>query len=188
MLRYPNRPPPEISDLYMNVYFLGDIKAYNSMFSLMSFGANIYDNLNNGRGPYVFKIFSQICHWIGSLCPKDTNGPRFLQLYIFDTENEVSNRLKAFDCLKKMEPDDVIVQLLMEFLTTHNEYVQTFKTDKEIVDAMNLDSYVVRLYSDVSDRRYGVSAHGSLGCIVTGDDTGYAKYSIIVHSKSGRPQ
>nr|GEW10743.1 helitron helicase-like domain-containing protein [Tanacetum cinerariifolium] len=49
-------------------HFLENIKAYNHMFSMTSLGAQIDESINNGRGPYVFKISGQLYHWIGSLC------------------------------------------------------------------------------------------------------------------------
>lgn len=65
------------------------------MFSMTSFGANVDENVNDNLGPYVFKVSGQISHKIGSLSPDPSKGPRFLQLYLFDTENEVENRFKA---------------------------------------------------------------------------------------------
>ncbi|GKF31160.1 hypothetical protein Tco_0100958, partial [Tanacetum coccineum] len=52
-------------------HFLENIRAYNQMFSMTSLGANVDESINNGRGPYVFKISGQLYHWIGSLCPAD---------------------------------------------------------------------------------------------------------------------
>lgn len=75
----------------------------------------------------------------------------------------------------------------MQSLTTHNEYVRTFKTTKEIETIMNVDSYSVRLHSDVPDHRYGLPTPISLGCIVTGDETNCSTYDIIVYLKLGKP-
>lgn len=47
------------------------------------------------------------------MCPQDVQGPRFLQLYIFDTDSEVHNRMHVFDSHKKKDLDSGIVQLLM---------------------------------------------------------------------------
>ncbi|CAI9285361.1 unnamed protein product [Lactuca saligna] len=92
VLPYPSAFPPEYISLFGNDSNLRDIRAYNSMFSMTSFGATVDDELNNGRGPYVFKVSGQISHQIGSLCPDAVKGPRFLQLYLFDIANEVQNR------------------------------------------------------------------------------------------------
>ena len=58
-------PPDAIKQLFKDKHFLENIRAYNQMFSMTSFGAEIDDSVNNGRGPYVFKISGQIYHWIG---------------------------------------------------------------------------------------------------------------------------
>ena len=69
------------------------IRAYNQMFAMTSLGAEIDHSVNRGRGPYVFKISGQIYHCIGGMCPEPGKRPKFLQLYIYDTDNEVDNRL-----------------------------------------------------------------------------------------------
>ena len=60
------------------------------------FGAEIDESVNDGKGPYVFKISGQIQHWIGTLCPNNGEDPRFMQLCIYDTQNEVKNRMEPF--------------------------------------------------------------------------------------------
>lgn len=158
------------------------------MFSMTSFGANEDDSINKGRAPYVFKVSGQIYHWIGSFYPQDIHQPRFLQLYMCDTENEVANRLHSFHGEGEVLLSADVVDSLSHMLHTHNEYVRTFKTAKEIAQSMNLDSYGVRLFNVVPDRRYGPPAPGTLGCIVCGDDVTGAVYDIVVYSKSGSPR
>lgn len=60
-------------------------------------GANIDRSMNDGRGPPVFKICGQIHHRIGSLLPLDGTPPKFIQLYVYDTANEINNRIHALD-------------------------------------------------------------------------------------------
>ncbi|GJZ34010.1 DNA helicase [Tanacetum coccineum] len=79
-----------------NKHYLWRCMAYNQMFAMTSFGAKVDDSVNSGKGPYIFKVSSQIYYWIGSLCPKEGQHPRFLQLYIYDTHDEVSNRMRNF--------------------------------------------------------------------------------------------
>ncbi|GJS04226.1 hypothetical protein Tco_0320734 [Tanacetum coccineum] len=75
----PSREPPEyIKSLFRNKHFMENIRAYNQMFAMMSFGAKIDESINAGRGLYVFKVFGQIYHWIGSLCPPPGEALRFL--------------------------------------------------------------------------------------------------------------
>ncbi|CAF1866631.1 unnamed protein product [Brassica napus] len=46
-------------------------------------------------GPYTIRIQGQTHHRIGSLIPRQGRPPEYLQLYIFDTGNEVRNRLNT---------------------------------------------------------------------------------------------
>lgn len=111
------------------------------MFPMTSFGVDVDDAVNVGRGPYGFKVSSQIYHSIGSLCPDDHNGPIFLQLYTYNTDNELSNSINVFAPLKKKNIDTETVQVLIRCLTAQNEYIRTFKTSKQIIDEIRLQSY-----------------------------------------------
>ncbi|XP_021985268.2 uncharacterized protein LOC110881257 [Helianthus annuus] len=186
-LSFPIQPPSVIKQLFEESNFLENIRAYNSMFSMTSFGADIDETVNDGRGPYVFKISGQVSHWIGSLCPPSNEKPWFLQLYIYDTENEVSNRLRVFGDSTQCSLSADIVRTLNDVLTTHNKYVRVFKNAKEMADPTK-NNYSVRLYNNVPDRRYGPPSPGTLGGIVCGDDANSSGYDIIVHSKDGIPQ
>nr|XP_043611898.1 uncharacterized protein LOC122583571 [Erigeron canadensis] len=105
-------PPDYIKDLFRNKHFLDNIRAYNQMFSMTSFGARVDESVNAaGTGPYVFMISGQIFHWIGTLCPTEGEPPRFLQLYIYDTENERVGAI-VFESGPKTQTDyDVIIEM-----------------------------------------------------------------------------
>ncbi|GJR63532.1 DNA helicase [Tanacetum coccineum] len=76
VLEGEREPPEYIKHLLEDRHFMENIRAYNQMFSMTSFGARVDESINNGRGPYVFKISGQIYHWIGTLCPFDGDPPR----------------------------------------------------------------------------------------------------------------
>ena len=114
--------PQYIKDLFTNRHFMENIRAYNQIFAMTSFCAEIDNSINMGRGPYVFKISGQLYHRIGSLCPAPDKRPQFLQLYIYDTQNEVANHLQHFQRSGQgLRPD--IVENLIELLDEHNELV-----------------------------------------------------------------
>ena len=69
--------------------FICLIIVLDSMFAFTSFGGKIDNNTTNSDGPYIFKISGQVHHLIGSLLPIDNNSPKFAQLYIYDTDNEL---------------------------------------------------------------------------------------------------
>lgn len=64
------------------------------MFSFTSLGAK-FSPMSNGRGPYCYTMHGQNYHRIGSLLPVSGSTPKFSQLYIYDTQNEDSNRIQA---------------------------------------------------------------------------------------------
>nr|GEX02504.1 DNA helicase [Tanacetum cinerariifolium] len=129
------RPPPEypqyIKESYNDAHFMDNIRAYNQMFSMTSLGANIDNSVNTGKGPYVFRVSGQIYHWIGSMCPDEGKPPRFLQLYICDTTNEINNRLAHFHNNHDSKLKKEIVEGLIEFLDNHNALVQLFRTARD---------------------------------------------------------
>lgn len=71
------------------------IRVYNMMFSFTSPGTKVDTSFNDGRGPPTYRIQGQPCHRIGSLLPMPGHTPKFAQLYIYDTENEIQHRLSG---------------------------------------------------------------------------------------------
>ncbi|KAM0867061.1 hypothetical protein ACQ4PT_042243 [Festuca glaucescens] len=81
--------------------FMRLIREYNYMFVFTSLGVHVDRSVNVGSGPYVFKICGVVCHEIGSLLPPTDNPvPKFAQLYIYDTQNELDHRMGI------LSPDD----------------------------------------------------------------------------------
>ncbi|GKD31695.1 putative PIF1 DNA helicase/replication protein A1-like protein [Tanacetum coccineum] len=93
-------PPQLLKDLITNEHdksasFIDNIRRYNSMFAFTSMGGKVDDTVNYGRGPFCYRIHGENYHRVGSLLPETGKTPKFAQLYIFDTDNEISNRIKA---------------------------------------------------------------------------------------------
>ncbi|GKB00349.1 DNA helicase, partial [Tanacetum coccineum] len=77
ILRAPPEYPEYIKQLYRDHHFIENIRAYNQMFSMTSLGANVDNSINNGKGPYVFRVSGQIYHWIGAMCPEEGERPSY---------------------------------------------------------------------------------------------------------------
>ncbi|CAH9073438.1 unnamed protein product [Cuscuta europaea] len=67
------------------------------MFAFTSLGGKIQKEVNNSRGPYVYRMHGQNYRLMGSLLPMDSGKSKFSQLYIYDTENEIPNKLHALE-------------------------------------------------------------------------------------------
>lgn len=94
-------PPTSLLKLLYNKgemrnHFREFIRAYNMMFSFTSLGGKINNSINNGAGPYLFQLCGENYHLIGDMLPGPNKNPAFLQLYIHDTSNEISNRVAAY--------------------------------------------------------------------------------------------
>ncbi|XP_076959484.1 uncharacterized protein LOC143635573 [Bidens hawaiensis] len=186
-LPLPRRPYTTVIHLFEQRDFMKNIRAYNSMFSMTSFGAKVDNTVNRGSGPYVFKIAGQVHHWIGSLCPSPNERPRFLQMYIYDTENEISNRLHALsnENQSKLKPE--IVRLLLSILESCNELVKLFRTARDLISSTNMPCFNICLYGSTNVRSYGKPIAGSIGAIVSdGDPTCHQLDIIIRHKYDGQ--
>jgi hypothetical protein len=95
------KPPQLLLDLInghdpRSKNFKENYRAYNSMFAFTSMGGQANTKINNGGGPPQFILSGQNYHMIGSLLPEQGTTPKFAQLYIYDTQNEVENRASIF--------------------------------------------------------------------------------------------
>ncbi|KAI3949379.1 hypothetical protein MKW98_023316, partial [Papaver atlanticum] len=97
MMHIPS--PPELLLLYNDntakgKHFRHHIRAYNHIFAFTSMGIYVDEGLANGKdGVYSVRAQGAIYHKIGSLLPTPGNRPRFIQLYIYDTDHEVDLRM-----------------------------------------------------------------------------------------------
>ncbi|PWA82494.1 hypothetical protein CTI12_AA177790 [Artemisia annua] len=142
---YPEYPP-YIRQLFSDRHFMENIRAYNQMFAMTSFGATVDNSINTGRGPYVFRVSGQIYHFIGGLCPMGNRTPRFLQLYIYDTANEIENRLSHFDGDQRRLLREDIVQGLIQFLDNNNALVRLFRTARDKMQESDIPEFKIRLF------------------------------------------
>lgn len=159
------------------------------MFAMTSFGANIDNTINEGRGPYVFKVSGEIYHWIGSLCPNGDTTPRFLQLYFYDTQNEVENKMSHFTESDKSRLQPRIVQGLIEFLDTHNELVQIFRTARDKCQEADIPDFKIRLYNAGRKRGYELPTSRALrGIVFDCGPTSESDYDVIIEYRDGQPK
>jgi hypothetical protein len=144
-------------------------------------GANIDRSINNTRGPNIFKIQGAVCHRMGSLLPEksDTPGsiggrhpPKFAELYIYDTTNEVSNRINAVnpDNDKKKDVDPAIVDGLTNMLNGCNDLVKKFRMASERVKGNEDEHVAIRLVapSEGDGPQYSLPTNNHLAALLVG--------------------
>ncbi|GJV87496.1 DNA helicase [Tanacetum coccineum] len=139
-------------------------------------------------GAHMFLEY-QIYHWIGSMCPDEGNEARFLQLYIYDTNNEVSNRMAHFGGEHKSGLKREIVEGLIDFLDRHNALVQLFRTARNKYMEGDIPEFKVKLYNVIGTRRYELPTAETIGAIVFGGASSIeTEFDLIVEEHSRIPQ
>ncbi|KAG7994346.1 hypothetical protein I3843_01G054000 [Carya illinoinensis] len=140
-----NAVPDQLYDLFTSntdesVHFKTYVRTYNNKFAFTSFGVKFDKDLcRRNRGVYTFRTQGQIYHYIDDLIP--LNGrPSYFQLYFYDTEHELENRISDSD---RMNPS--IIAELIDILRI-NLYSVFFRS---LDDLSNLENQVIHIRSDV---------------------------------------
>ncbi|XP_025608030.1 uncharacterized protein [Arachis hypogaea] len=169
-------------------YFRKNIRAFNAMFSFTSMAGKINHKINNGSDPPSFILSGQNYHSIGSLIPQANEKPRFAQLYIYDTDNEIHNRISAIlpvSSVGNLEHD--IVCMLKNMLDEHNPLAQSFRYARDrFTESHSLDMKLKLIRRREKDgRRYNLPTASEVAALVVGDiDDSLLDRDIILETKS----
>lgn len=108
-----------------------------------------------GTGIYTFKVHGQIYHRLDQLRP-GKKGPCHMQLYFYDTDETLSQRIKRSPHL-----DSNLIRAILLILE-NNPYVRVFRS---VGQMQNLDELKLELNTSVSvdQRRYKCICYGP-GC------------------------
>ncbi|CAN1842064.1 ATP-dependent DNA helicase PIF1 [Linum perenne] len=153
-------------------------------------GGKVNHSLNQSRGPYTFSISGQIYHRIGSLLPSEGVKPKFGELYIYDTENEVKNRIDAVSNITDTDPlQPSLVGGLKEMLDDYNILVKTFRYARERLMEDNVHQLKIKLFAQrrTDGREYDLPTGDELAALIV-NDSGQATYEqdiIVEHQNCG---
>lgn len=112
----PIKDPPQIfKDLLygngpMSKKFQSGMRMYNMIFAFTSMGGKLDKSFNTGRAAPIFRLNGENYHLIGSLLPTSTEKVSFAQLYIYDTENEIVNRINS------LRLDEIVYLIYYDFI------------------------------------------------------------------------
>ncbi|CAL1400537.1 unnamed protein product [Linum trigynum] len=144
-------PPPLLAQLLdlnggaMSKHFRDNIRPYNGSLCFTYFGAKLDPRSLTTRGPYSMVICGENYHRIGSLLPVDGNRPKFAQLYIFEPENEVNNRLANFASREEVLLPELLASLL-RMLDENNELVRTFRRIRQDLQLSSTPNLRLRIF------------------------------------------
>ena len=128
--------------------FRQNISTYNSMLAFTSIGGTVDNSVNNGNGPYVYHINGLNHHKINTLLPMERKQPKFTQIYIYDTDNEVRNRMRVMGSHDRESGlGESVVDGLINMLDQHNPLVKVFRMARDRFRERDMHTVKIRLIS-----------------------------------------
>jgi hypothetical protein len=177
----PMRPlSPVITDLLTRndaiaKEFKANIRSYNSALSFTSMNADLDRRYaNEEHGAYAFRIHGSVHHLISPELIPDPNNviqqPRFAQIYIFDSANELQNRM---DVAGNPNVRPETMRLLQEMMHEDNPFVLRFKMMEELSSEQPNGIPDIRMIfrADGQDsRRYNAPTVDEIGVLIVGGE------------------
>ncbi|XP_031099731.1 uncharacterized protein LOC116003933 [Ipomoea triloba] len=152
-------------------------------------GGRVNRSVNTGSGPPTFRLSGQNYHLIGSQLPQHGERPHFSQLYIYDTENEISNRIHA------VRPDGgenhihtEIVADIQHDLDIYNVLVKSFRMARDELDNNPRVEVKIKLLGkrNKDARTYNLPTVSEVAALIVGDlDPSMGERDILVESHGG---
>ncbi|XP_071714219.1 uncharacterized protein [Rutidosis leptorrhynchoides] len=178
--------------------FIENVRHYNMMFSFTSIGGKLDYKVNSGNAPFVYRMHGQNYHLCGSLLPQHGQDPRFCQLYIYDTHNEVDHRINAYGNSSKSKTKTVNSEIdvstvfqLKGLLDFTNPLVQQFRQARDRFDMNASEPIRLKLIGsrDKDGRTHNLPTANEVAALIIGDIDGTSdKRDIIVETCSKRLQ
>ncbi|CAN6924720.1 unnamed protein product, partial [Brassica oleracea] len=124
----------------------------------------------NAPGPYTIRIQGQTHHRIGSLIPRQGRPPEYLHLYIFDTGNEVRNRLNAMgQTSTEGNLDETTLARLIEMLDENNCLAKLLRRARDYYEGSG-QQFNIRLLSDKGKgKEYDLPSTSEVAGLIVGD-------------------
>ncbi|XP_076897758.1 uncharacterized protein LOC143551141 [Bidens hawaiensis] len=147
-------------------------------------------SINIGNAPYTFILSGENYHSKGTLLPLDGKKPQFAQLYIYDTENEVSNQQGVFgqSSLDAKNFDDYIINYLKEILDSQNPLVHAYRMVRDSFKENPQNDLKLRIVGTrkYDARSYNLPTASEVAAHIVGDiGDALDNRDIIVNSRSG---
>ncbi|XP_072087869.1 uncharacterized protein [Arachis hypogaea] len=161
--------PQELLDIFLDPsaegnHFRKHIRGYNHVFSFTSCGVHIDEQLASARhGIYTFRSQGSMYHSIGGFHPDQGARPRFLQLYIYDTDHELQNRM-----LENTQLHESLVLKLQQLLHRYNPFIHVFCQLAQRLDVQEC-SLVIR-ERPANQPQYSLPTASQVAAIIVGDD------------------
>ncbi|XP_072062222.1 uncharacterized protein [Arachis hypogaea] len=188
-------PPPLLGVLLdgddeRTLHYQKHIRAFNGMFLFTSMAGKIQYTLNKGPAPPMFVISGQNYHSIGSLMPQQSSKLKFAQLYFYDTEIKVQNRIDAIGLSYQHKSiDQTIVADLSSMLDSHNSLAKSFQYARQRFAEDSTTPLQLHLIKkrNTDGRRYNLPSASEVAALIVGDfDTDNLARDIVLQTRSNQ--
>ena len=144
----------------------------------------------DGRGQYVFGISGSNFHRIGSLIPVPGDMPKFDQLYIYDTEHEMSNTVRIVQGNRDANEFDLnVLKGLQTMLNDTNPYVKVFRNARDRLSENGTQNMHIRILHSREGRQYARPTANEVATIIVVDESEITgNHDIIVRMLDGNLQ
>ncbi|XP_057455303.1 uncharacterized protein LOC130746629 isoform X1 [Lotus japonicus] len=193
VLPFLSKPPLLLYNLVHGIdlrskHFKDNIRAYNSMFAFTSIGGKVESAVNNGGGPPQFVLSGQNYHRIGTLLPDSGSAPKFAQLYIYDTQNEISNRMEPFLSGRNGDNLDMsLVDDLKQMIDEHNMLAKSFRKVRDHIMSNESSTFALRLFRKRGKDpiTYNLPTCDEIAALIVGDFDSIEVGRDIIVKKNG---
>ncbi|XP_076883417.1 uncharacterized protein LOC143532180 [Bidens hawaiensis] len=157
-------------------------------------GGKVDSSINKDNAPFIFRLSGENYHSIGSLLLTSGSKPKFSQLYIYDTDNEIANRQGALGQTKNVSTssseilDLEIIQDLKAMLDLHNQLVKSYRMARDCFQSNPNANLKLRLIAkrQQDGRTYNLPTASEVAALIFGDiDNSFEPRDIIVKTKEG---
>lgn len=161
----PLHEPPDILKKFLTddspqaKHFRKNIRGFNSSLAFASLG--VKEDLLQSHSPYTFRISGSVYHRIGHLFPSEGKSPKFAQIYIYDTENELHNRIQWNKAL-----DLEVLDGLQKMMHNCNPFIDSFKHAPEIIKTYQNAKMIIRADTNKYSRRYNMPTTSEISVII----------------------
>nr|XP_027122232.1 uncharacterized protein LOC113739192 [Coffea arabica] len=162
-----------------SAHFRTIVRTYNNNLGFTSFAAKYDSELTkNTKGVYTFRVQGQVYHFLDGLVHLG-DRPSGIQLYFFDTAEELTKRLGNSDKLREST-----LRLLMRVLSD-NPYARFFKGLRDVPHLDNLN-IILNCYPSLDQRVYNLPSASQVAAIWTEseDQSSDRRAHIQVYSRS----
>ena len=165
--------------------FIGNIRGFNSALGFASLGAHVDESILQRRGVYTFKVHCSVYHNIGPMMPGKVADkiPQFAQLYFYDTEHELENRLHHNSNL-----DVEILGTLQAMMHRVNPYAQAFRSARMTMQNTHVSEMRMVIIDSRANGWQYLAPHASkIAAIMPGqgDENNIGHRDIVVNYRTG---